>query len=83
VTDVRRADGVGPAFAPDVSFAPAALELAPGEEASVALTLRLDERNYAPNALYVGTLQITGSGDPRLEVPLRIMANEPVTTTAP
>ncbi len=71
-TEVRRADGIGPSFAPRFSLTPAQLELAPLEEASLELALALDETDYAPNALYVGALHITGHGEPRLEVPLRI-----------
>lgn len=74
VTDVRRADGVGPAFPPKISFTPEVLELQPGQEASLALSLRLDEGDYEPQVLYVGGLQIVRHGEPRLEVPLRITA---------
>lgn len=81
LTDVRRADGVGPAFAPDVTIEPEGLELAPDEEGHLVVTLRLDEQNYEPDVLYVGTLQIAGHGEPRLEVPLRITATGPVATT--
>jgi hypothetical protein len=77
VSDVRRADGVDPAFAPDVTFSPEPLELGPGEEARLLLTLRLDEASFVPDAPYVATLHITGHGEPRLEVPLRITATEP------
>ena len=72
-TDVRRADGIGPSLAPRFSVTPAQLDLAPSEEASLTLALALDEADYEPNALYVGALHITGHGEPRLEVPLRIM----------
>jgi hypothetical protein len=71
-TDVRRADGVGPSFTPRFTVTPSELDLAPAEEASLALALALDESDYEPNALYLGALHITGHGEPRLEVPLRI-----------
>jgi hypothetical protein len=74
VTDVRRADGIGPAFRPNLTLTPDTLELQPGQEASVSLSLRLDQGEYEPQALYVGTLQIIRHGEPRLEVPLRITA---------
>jgi hypothetical protein len=80
-TEVRRADGVGPAFAPKLMVAPDDLELAPGEEASLVVSLPLEEGSFDPDVLYVGTLQITGHGEPRLEVPLRIIAGTPVATT--
>lgn len=78
VTEVRRADAVDPAFAPEVSFVPDALELEPGEEASLEVRLTLDAEAYSVDTLYVSTLVITGHGDPRLEVPLRITATRPV-----
>ena len=80
VGDVRRADGVGPAFAPDVTIEPEGLELAPEEEGQLVVTLRLGQESYEPGILYVGTLRIAGHGEPRLEIPLRITASEPVAT---
>ena len=80
VSEVRRADGVGPAFAADVGVEPDGLELEPEEEGLLVVTLRLDEGTYEPDVLYVGTLQIAGHGEPRLEVPLRITATGPVAT---
>jgi hypothetical protein len=74
VTDIRRADGVGPAFAPKIIVAPEAISLRPGEEASLVLSLRLEKGDYDPDVLYVGSVHITRRGEPRLEVPLRITA---------
>jgi hypothetical protein len=76
ISDVRRADGVGPAFAPDVVFAPESMELAPGDEARLTIGLLLAGGQYQPDVPYVGILEITGHGDPRLEVPLRIEATQ-------
>jgi len=73
-TEVRRADGVGPAFDPNMTISPNGLRLRPGEEVSVALSLRLDEGRYEPGALYVGVLNIAMLGESRLNVPLRIKA---------
>jgi hypothetical protein len=81
-TDVRRADGVGPAFVPRITITPEALELTPGEEGRLVLTLQLDPEHYDTGALYVGTVYITGHGEPRLQVPLRIIATEPAAGTA-
>jgi hypothetical protein len=83
VTDIRRADGVGPAFAPKVSLAPEALELRPGEEGSMILSLRLDEGDYVPDVLYVGAVHITRQGEPRVEVPLRVTATPAAPAAAP
>lgn len=80
VTDVRRADGVDAAFAPDVGFTPEILELEPGAEAHLEVSLRLDEDHFETDTPYVSMLQITGHGEPRLEVPLRITATRPVAT---
>jgi Pili and flagellar-assembly chaperone, PapD N-terminal domain len=77
VTDVRRANGVGPAFAPKLAITPDAVELDPGQEISVRVTIQLDEADYDRDALYVGTLHVIRHGEPRLEIPLRITATEP------
>ena len=74
VTEVRRADGVGRAFAPKITFAPEPLELAPGEEASLMVSLQVNESDYNPGTPYVGLLYVMGHGEPRLEVPIRITA---------
>ena len=74
--DVRRADGVGPAFVPKITLTPEALELGPGEEGSLRLSLRLDEAEYDADALYVGAVYITGHQESRIEVPLRITATK-------
>jgi len=74
VDDIRRADGVGPAFIPKITVAPDEIRLRPGDEASINISLRLDEGVYIPNAMYVGSLQIIGHGETSLEVPLRIKA---------
>ncbi len=72
-TEVRRADGVGPAFAPRLSVTPEELDLRPAQEGVLSFALALDEAEYAPNTLYTGALHIAGHGEPSVEVPLRIM----------
>jgi hypothetical protein len=74
VSDVRRADGVGPAFAPEITIVPDGLLLKPAEEADVRLSLRLDPAVYDPDAAYVGALHVTRQGEPCLEVALVITA---------
>jgi hypothetical protein len=74
VTDVRRADGVGPAFPPNITFTPDLLELQPGQESSLTVSLQLEAGDFEPQVLYVGILQIIRHDEPRLEVPLRITA---------
>lgn len=80
VTAIRRADGVGPAFAPKVTITPEALELAPGQDGSLRLSLQLDADDFTADALYIGAVHLTGHGEPRLEVPLQITAT-PITAT--
>ncbi len=78
VTDVRRADGIGPAFEPDLTITPERFELAAGEETGVVLSLRLGDGAYEPGPLYVGTLHVLTPGETLLEVPLRIRATAPL-----
>lgn len=84
VTDLRRADGIGPAFVSSISVAPMLLSLGPGEEASLSVSLRLDDGLFEADVFYVGSVQITRRGEPRLDVPLRIKASaaEPVEKAA-
>ena len=74
VTEVRRPDGVGKAFVPAVTVFPETLELEPNEEGTLTLSLRLDPLQYDPEALYTGTLYVTGSAGLQVEVQLRILA---------
>lgn len=74
VSDVRRADGVGPAFDPKVSIVPDTLKLGPEEEGVLSLSLQLEAEHYDPDALYVGVLYVSGGPDLRVEVQLRITA---------
>jgi hypothetical protein len=74
VSDVRRADGIGPAFMPDIAVTPAELLLDRRRAAGIRLSLRLDETVYEAGAPYIGALQISRDGEPPLDVPLRITA---------
>jgi hypothetical protein len=75
VVDVRRVDGVGPSFVAPITFVPEKLELEPGEEATLAISLLLDSEQYAADAWYNGTLSLTGAGEVPLEADLRILAS--------
>ncbi len=75
VSEVRRADGVGSVFMPDVTVTPAELLLDRDAEAAVRLSLRLDEMVYEADVPYIGALHILRDGDSRLDVPLRITAS--------
>ncbi|MEN3335733.1 MAG: hypothetical protein V7641_5098 [Blastocatellia bacterium] len=78
VTEVRRTDGVGPAFDPKITITPETLDLGPGEQGNVRLSLRLDETDYDVGALYSGTLFIAGQAELPVEVLLRIIATPSV-----
>lgn len=73
-SDVRRADGVGPAFVPEIALTPDDQTIEPGQEGRVLASLRLDATVYESERLYVGALRVMGERGPRLEVPLHIMA---------
>jgi hypothetical protein len=74
VTEVRRMDGVGPAFDPRIVVAPESLDLGPGEQGKVRFSLRLDETDYDAGALYGGILFIAGQSEMPVEALLRIVA---------
>jgi hypothetical protein len=77
MTDVRRADGVGPAFEPPVTISPERFVLEPGAEEILALTVRLLADSFEPGPEYVGTLHVLSPGSTLVEVPLRIRAALP------
>lgn len=82
VTDVRRADGIGPSFVPEIVVDPDGLMLDPEQEGSVRLSLTLDAAIYTAGADYVGAVQVLRHGEPRLDLPLRIRAAAPVAAEA-
>ncbi|MCC6188968.1 MAG: hypothetical protein IT318_08030 [Anaerolineales bacterium] len=82
VTDVRRADGVGSAFASQIAVVPAEISLPPNGQGSLLLSLRLDAHDFVPDVLYVGAIHVERAGEPRLEIPLRIAATATTKTEA-
>jgi hypothetical protein len=74
IADVRRADGIGPAFRPAIAVEPPAVRLQPRQEATVRLSLLLDREAYEPDALYVGAIRVVHAGGTAVDVPLRITA---------
>ena len=75
ITDVRREDGVGPAFEPEVTITPAAFDLAPGAEVPVACSLLLSDV-FAPDVTYVGEFRVLTDTATVLEIPLRVRATQ-------
>ena len=82
VSDVRRADGVGPSFVPNVAVDPDGLMLDPEQEGAVRLSLTLDANVYTPGVDYVGAVQVLRHGEERLDLPLRIRAAVPAADAA-
>jgi hypothetical protein len=77
VGDVRRADGVGPAFTPRVVVSPSQVVLEPGEDTQFHVTLSLDPPAFDSGAVYVGHLYVHRDGHPPLHLPMQITAAPP------
>lgn len=82
VTEIRRSDGVGAAFAPAIAIDPEVLELDPGQEQTISVSLQLVSERYEADTPYTGFLYVTGDGDLRVEMRLRIVATQVVETAA-
>lgn len=76
LTDVRRPDGIGPAFEPRVAFAPETLAIPPGRVSRVHVAIVLDER-FDAGALYAGALDIASSDGPEQRLPIEIQVGVP------
>jgi len=83
LTDVRRSDGIGPAFEPIVSVSPDSLHLAPGEEATVQLTLHPDPDHFQAETMYQGVLRVASATRTLLEMPVRIRSAAPDVSSSP
>jgi hypothetical protein len=83
LSGIRRADGIGPAFDPVVGTTPERLELAPGAEAAVELTIRPDADHFQPGQSYDGVFRVTSATRTLLELPLRIRALAPESAPEP
>ena len=70
-------DGVGQAFAPKVMIAPEVLELAPGDAATIRLSLPLEPDRFEVDVPYVGFLYVMDEGERRVDLQLRIVATAP------
>jgi len=74
VSEIRRADGVGPAFRPHVVVSPPHAVLDPGEDARVGLTVALDPSAFEAGPIYVGRVLVHREGHSTLDLPMRITA---------
>ncbi|MGH9143333.1 MAG: hypothetical protein ACRD2I_19535 [Vicinamibacterales bacterium] len=75
MTELRRADGIGPAFMPSAIIDPARLVLEAGQESTVRVSLQLDPSHFEPGVRHVGAVQVLRGGDDRLEIPLQVTAS--------
>jgi hypothetical protein len=80
VSDLRRADGIGPAFPSRLVVSPAEIVLERDRSQDVRLSLWLDGAVYEPDASYVGALHVSREGAARVDVPLRVT---PMAVSAP
>ena len=76
-TDARRTDGVGPAFTPQLAVSPDVLELEPGAEQKILVSVRLEPDQFEQDHPYICVLYIDGGEALRVEVHLRILATAP------
>jgi len=83
MTDVRRTDGIEPAFDPDVTIRPARFTLSPLAEEAVTVTVRLGAAAFEAGLEYAGTLHVLSPGRAVLAVPVRIRGTVPVDEAEP
>jgi len=76
-TDARRMDGVGPAFTPDLAVTPDVLELAPGVEEKILVSVRLLPEQFDEGHPYSCVLYMEGGASLRVEAHLQIIASAP------
>lgn len=76
VSDVRRADGIGPAFAPPVTITPAHAFLDAREISTVAVSVALDAARFADCTSYVGALRVSHDDGAAVDIPLRITTGQ-------
>lgn len=77
VGDLRRADGIGPAFAASARVTPDSFTMPRGSSSAVRVSVHLDADVYQPDTPYVGILCIERDERTRTDVPVRIVATRP------
>jgi hypothetical protein len=75
MTDLRRSDGVGPAFEPTATITPSQFRLAAGREEAVTLSIVLEEPAFVPGPTYTGSIRVLGVGDHVVGVPIELRAS--------
>lgn len=74
--EIRRADGIGPAFTPAITVTPEHQVLDALAEGTITVSLWLDDAQFDAATMYVGAMSVESDGGTTLGIPLRI-------TTAP
>jgi hypothetical protein len=75
LTDVRRSDGVGPAFEPDATIMPNGFGLAAGTEEVLTFSVRLAESDFTAGPVYIGGIRVMGVGDSVVDIPVDLRAS--------
>lgn len=83
LTDLRRMDGVGPAFEPTVTLEPERFTLPPGGEQRVTMTIHLAPERFDPGQPYVGTLHVLAPGDTLLAASVHVEPTAPAARSDP
>ena len=71
-SNVRRADGIGPAFAPPVIVTPDVMRLNAGQTGAIEIAVDLNARQFAVGTSYVGALRVSHEDGTTVDIPLRI-----------
>jgi hypothetical protein len=75
MTDLRRCDGVGPAFEPVAAIMPDRFDLPAGKEEVLTLSIRLAESDFTAGPAYTGGVRVFGVGDTVVEIPVDLRAS--------
>ncbi|MDT5066634.1 MAG: hypothetical protein QOJ95_770 [Mycobacterium sp.] len=75
LSDVRRSDGVGPAFDPDATIMPNGIRLSAGKEEVFTLSIRLADSDFTAGPDYRGGVRVIGMGDSAVDIPVAIRAS--------
>ncbi len=70
--EIRRADGIGPAFTPAITVTPTHQLLDARAEGNIAISLWLDSAQFDAQTTYVGALSVESDGGTTLKIPLRV-----------
>jgi hypothetical protein len=80
VIEMRREDGIGPAFEPPATITPQDLRLPPDGSAQISCAIALTEP-FVSAATYVGEFRVVADGESALRVPIRIHVSERESST--